>query len=399
MKRLKCPDCGGAVKITTNGEGHILGQCQQCGSELLLQLQGRQHIIVEHRLAQGAAAPLAAAAGFDRRKALFLGAAALVGGGFIAKDLLFAPSPKPVDAPESFAEVLFNKGGEGALAGQFRDHVVEMGIDSFGRALLIDNRNRFYIFGPQGEFIAHYALTDDLRGKFSTLLPTGEIILATHKEFLRLDLLSGQKIDSRENKALGEWGSYSWGSVFCPLPSGGFAAYEENRPTAGEKDKMPQDGLTLFGPDLRPRQSVAGLISQAIAPDPMVSNNPIVTSIALSPSGLIYLNIHALDDHDNRGGIYEYNGEGRLLRRIEIEQSWHGRILLAGEDVIYYGDPWRDDLQRISKKGRETMKLSQLASKAEERAGQISALALYPDGDLALATMNHRFLRLRPKPI
>ncbi len=63
---------------------------------------------------------------------------------------------------------------------------------------------------------------------------------------------------------------------------------------------------------------------------------------------------------------------------------------------IWYGDPWRNDLQRISMSGRRHLALSGLTDKTSEALGNIASFALYPNGDIGVTTMNHRFARLRP---
>lgn len=128
----------------------------------------------------------------------------------------------------------------------------------------------------------------------------------------------------------------------------------------------------------------------------MVKEWPSVTAIAVDTAGSFYLNIRAQEDNDLRGGIFEFNANGKLQRRIEVEQSWHGRLAIGPNNGLWYGDAWRSDLQHISVHGRKRLELSGLASGPVEALGNLACFAFYPNGDIGVVTMNHRFARLRP---
>lgn len=391
MKKLKCPDCGGQVGVTTTAEGHVLGLCAHCAAQFVIEARGRQHIIVEHRFPDRMPASLPAKPALGRRAILGMAGVAVVG----AAAVLGLGRQRQATAADdgAGAEVLFNVGGEGAGAGQFRDHVFDIGIDSRGRAALIDNRERIYVFGPEGQFITHYAQDESRKGRFCALLPNGDLILADGKTFHRLALESGALIESVETGR----DLRGWNAAYALSAQGGIAVYSTEGHGVGRSGAgAPQDRITFFGPDLKERRHLSGFLAQAIAPDPMVQQWPEVTAIALDPAGSIYLNIRAQEDHDLRGGIFEFNADGRLLRRIEVDQSWHGHLAMGADKTLWYGDAWRNDLQRISGAGRSHLALSGLAKTADAALGNVAAFALYPNGDIGLVTMNHRFARLRP---
>lgn len=391
MKTLKCPDCGGQVSVTTSAEGHVLGSCAHCAAQFVIDAQGRRHIIVEHRFPDHRLAAAPAQPALGRR--VILGMAGAVALGAVAALGFGRQRQAPAAEKGASAELLFNVGGEGAGAGQFRDHVFGIGIDSRGRAALIDNRDRVYVFGPEGEFITHYAQDESRKGRFCVLLPKGDLIFADGKIFHRLALESGALIES---VATGR-DLRGWNAAYALTAQGGIAVYSTQDHGLGRSGgEAPKDQITIFGPDLKEQRHLSGFLAQAIAPDPMVQQWPEVTAIAVDPAGSFYLNIRANEDNDLRGGIFEFNADGRLLRRIEVDQKWHGQLAISADKTLWYGDAWRNDLQRISGDGRSYLALSGLAKTADAALGNVAAFALYPNGDIALATMNHRFARLRP---
>ena len=397
MKKLKCPDCGGQVGVTTTAEGHVLGRCAHCAAEFVIDAKGRQHIIVEHRFPDR---PPASSSPVSSAAKPVLGRRALLGGAGLAALAAAAMVSgfgrhRQVAAADDGAgfELLFNVGGEGAGAGQFRDHVFDIGIDSLGRAALVDNRERVYVFGPEGQFITHYAQDESRKGRFCALLPKGDLIFADGTTFHRLALESGALIESVET----ERELRGWNASYALTTQGGIAVYSTQDHGLGRSgSEAPKDRITIFGPDLKERRHLSGFLAQAIAPDPMVQQWPEVTAIAVDPAGSIYLNIRAGEDHDLRGGIVEFNADGKLLRRIEVDQDWHGHLAISADQTLWYGDAWRNDLQRITGEGRSHLALAGLAKTADAALGNVAAFALYPNGDIALATMNHRFARLRP---
>lgn len=394
MKRLKCPDCGGSVKLLSSEEGHVLGRCTRCASEFVIDAKGRQHIIVEHRFPNGAPRPVAAAATASPSRRVMLGlcGAAVLGTGAMLLGQRRSPTGGGKAAP--MAEVLFNVGGEGAAAGQFRDHVFDIGIDSLGRAALVDNRDRVYVFGPEGQFITHYSLTEKTKGKFCAVLPSGDLILAGDQRLRRLALETGELIEEVRPAS----DPRGWGASYANTAEGGIAAYSTDGHGFGSRtETVPRDRIVVYGPDLKEKRVLSGFLAQAIAPDPMVSEWPRVTAIEVDAAGSIFLNIKPSEDNDPRGGIFEFNADSRLLRRIEVAQAWQGRLAITPDTALWYGDAWRSDLQRISLAGRQVFPLSGLAATRDEALGNVAAFAAYPNGDLGVVTMNHRFVRLRPR--
>lgn len=388
MRKLKCTDCGGQVKVVTTQEGHVLGRCQHCQAEFVLDARGRQHVIIEHRFPDSlrprtppAPQPL------SRRAVLLAGSAVLAGG--TAWAMLGSTPLQPAKPPA--AQVLFNVGGEGAAPGQFREHVFDIGIDSLGQALLVDNDNRVYLFGPEGNFLTNYALGGETDGRFCALMPSGELILASHEAFLRVEAKTGRLI-KRVPAPNSDIGS---GSHYTTTPEGGIAAWVSTTSLLNSGFKT-TDQLIVFGPDLREKHRLSGLLQKAIAPDPMIRTLPEVTDLAINSAGSIFLNMRATEDHDPRGGIYEFNANGVFQRRIAVEQAWHGRIAIGPRNEIWYGDPWMNELQIIATSG-EIRRLRPPASTSGETAvGNLADFAFYPNGDIGIVSMNHRFLRLRP---
>lgn len=392
MKKLKCPDCGGQVGVTTTAEGHVLGLCAHCAAQFVIEAKGRQHIIVEHRFPDRPPVAMPEKPALGRRA--LLGVAVLAALGAVAAvSGVGRHRQTPAADKGAGGELLFNVGGEGAGAGQFRDHVFDIGVDSLGRAALVDNRERVYVFGPEGQFITHYAQDESRKGRFCALLPNGDLVFADGKTFHRLALESGALIESVETARE----LRGWNAAYALTAQGGIAVYSTQEHGLGRSGgAAPQDQITIFGPDLKERRHLSGFLAQAIAPDPMVQQWPEVTAIAVDPAGSFYLNIRAGEDNDLRGGIFEFNADGTLLRRIEVDQDWHGHLGIGADRTLWYGDAWRNDLQRITGEGRSHLALAGLAKTADAALGNVAAFALYPNGDIALATMNHRFARLRP---
>lgn len=398
MKRLKCPDCGGQVRVKTSDDGHVLGSCSHCSAEFVIEAKGRQHIILEHRFPESAPAhahrPKAPHAPITRRTLLGYGGLAALGAAAAAFGLR-RPTAIASRDPGPKARLLFNVGGEGPGAGQFRDQVYNIGIDSLDRAALLDNRGRIYVYGTEGQFISHYALETTRQGKFCGLRRGGDLIIADRQAFHRLTLETGGLIDTVETGTE----TRGWNSTYTLTAQGGLAMYSTDDHGLNQSSQTPvKDQVVIFGPDLRRQRRLTDLLSQAIAPDPMVSKWPEVTSIAFDPAGSFYLNIRAAENNDLRGGIFEFSADGKLQRRIEVDQSWHGHLAIGNDNTIWYGDAWRNDLQQISKSGREHLALSGLANTPAEALGNVSSFALYPNGDIGVATMNYRFARLQLLP-
>lgn len=390
MRKLKCTDCGGQVRVVTTAEGHVLGRCQHCQAEFVLDARGRQHVIVEHRFPDSA--PLhprksPAPQSLSRRGVLLAGAAVLAGGA--AWGLLGRSVPRPAAPPG--AQMLFNVGGEGAAPGQFREHIFDMGIDSLGQAVLIDNDERVYLFGPEGNFLANYALGAETEGRFCAVLPSGELILATHQAFLRIEAKTGRLITRVEAPGTG----IGRGHRYTTTPEGGIAAWISTD-TLLQSGGSAGDQIIFFGPDLRETRRLSGLLQKAIAPDPMIRSLPEVTDLAINSAGSLFLNARPVEDHDPRGGIYEFNAEGVFQRRIGVKQAWHGRIAIGPGDEIWYGDAWMDELQIIATTGEIRRLRPPPATGRETAVGNISDFAFYPNGDVGMSSMNHRFVRLRP---
>lgn len=391
MRRLRCADCGGSVKVITTPEGHVLGRCENCASEYVLEAKGRQHIILEHRYPD-AQRPAVRAGGGVSRRAVLAGSLAL-GGVVVVLAPMLLPLTQSAPAPAKQVDLLFNVGGEGSSPGQFREQVYELGVDSLGRSILVDNRNRYYLFGPEGQFLANYALEGDLSAKFTAFLPSGELILSDNEQLYRVNAETGRLIAVvRAPKA-----KLGWGQQFCPTANGGFAVYSGSESIHSHfHGKLEQDELVIFGPTLKEIKRLRGLIGKAVAHDPMVTRAPTVSSVAINAAGSIFLNLHPAEDHDTRGGIYEFNAEGVFQRKIAVEQAWHGQLAVGQDGVLWYADAWQNTLQRIAPEGTvTTISLSGLHDGPQTALGNGAAIATYANGDVALTTMNHRFVRLR----
>lgn len=153
-------------------------------------------VIVEHRFPDGPAPfPKARSASVSRRIALGLGGIALAGAAASVLGLTRKAGNTPGGLTKG-ADVLFNVGGEGPGPGQFRDYVFNIGIDSLGRAALIDNDDRIYVFGPEGQFITYYPQGEGYEGKFCALRLGGVLIFAGNRSFHRVSLENGALLET-----------------------------------------------------------------------------------------------------------------------------------------------------------------------------------------------------------
>ncbi|RRH69455.1 hypothetical protein [Falsigemmobacter faecalis] len=183
------------------------------------------------------------------------------------------------------------------------------GIDSLGRAALVDNDDRIYVFGPEGQFITHYPQGEGYEGKFCALRPGGDLIFAGNRSFHRASLESGALLETVKTESE----TRGWNSAYALTSQGGIAVYSTESHGHGSSGPTPvPDQVTFFGADLKEQRRVTGLLAQAIAHDPMVKAWPSVTAIAVDAAGSFYLNIRAQEDNDLRGGIFEFNADGKL---------------------------------------------------------------------------------------
>ncbi|NPD17711.1 hypothetical protein HOY34_21260 [Xinfangfangia sp. D13-10-4-6] len=399
MRKLKCTSCGGGLTLGNTPEGHVVGTCAHCQAQYVIDARGRSHVVVEHRLPPGfmpASAP-SAAAGVRRR--------ALIGGGVAIATLglglpmlgrfLAAPSPEAQrEAP--FREV-FNVGGSGAQPGQFRGSPADVRVDSLGRALVRDTDNRYYLFAPDGGFLSHFPRPLEGRGSLIAFMPDGDLVVNASKTLARIDVMTGAvKAQTPGPDYVNDW---TLGAAQCVTPEGGIAIYRvpdalnPDRRSLGYGSSVPgEDVLILLDRNLRETRRLSGLLTQAIAADPMVEQSPAPVSIAMDGNGSFYLYVIPREDHDARGGVFEFNADGRFQRRIQVEQAYFGEIVTAPDNSLWLADSWMTKLQHITAAGVKSYETAGLGQKKGQGLGNILSVASYPDGSLALLG-NDRLLR------
>ena len=402
MRSLKCTECGGALKIAVTQEGMALGTCRHCGAEYLLDRQRKQYVVVEHRFAGDPAKRVAPQSAKTWPVGLILLAVAVVvllAGGPVLSALV-RDATAPVAADDAGGRVVFNVGSEGSSPGQLRAYPANVGIDALGRAVVNDLDGRTYVFGPDGGFIANHPKAGS-HTNFVAVLPDGGVIMhdSGPSGFARYEPVSGKIGKPHETSPKDTFDrAYIPGAV---TPDGGFAVYA-TQDDSHDQDLDPSlplpDAVILYGSDMRERRRVTGLLTQAIASDPMVQNRPEVSSMAVNGAGNIFLSVMADEDTDTRGGIYEFNADGVFQRRLDIEMSFWGRLASGPDGSLWYGDPWRGDLQRATAAGVQRIDLSALARAAEQDIGNVVGVATYPNGDVGVITNNHHLVRIAVDP-
>lgn len=395
MRKLKCSGCGGAMELATTAEGHVIGKCRHCDAEYVVDAKGRQHVVVEHRFPDG---PRTLAAPVVPGRRLLIGAALGAGALAVAAPFLFRPARRDREAALPFQQI-FNVGGEGAAPGQFRSDPFWVSVDSLDRALVRDGNRRYYVFGPDGRFLNHYAKPYHEYASYLALLPSGDVILNQDDKLARLDMESGtvkEIVPAPEN--VNEW---RYGAANCVTPDGGIALYRvpedanKGRGASGDGGNVPGSDVVIFlDRNLRETRRLTDLLPQAIAADPMVGTAPEPVSIAVNGNGSIFILVTPKDDQDNRTGIFEFNAAGRFQRRIVVEQKYYGSIAMAPDDSLWVQDVWMSEVQRVSPAGVTKYQTAGLGRGPDEAPGNIRALAVYRDGSLAMIG-NERLIRAK----
>lgn len=400
MRKLKCTSCGGGLTLGNTPDGHVVGTCTHCQAQYVIDARGRSHVVVEHRLPEGfvsaSARESAPAAG---RRALIIGgvaAVATLGLGLpMLGDVLGARSSGAKrDAP---LRVVFNIGGSGSQPGQFRGTPQDVMVDSLGRALVRDSDNRYYLFGPDGGFLSHFPRPLDGQGSLIAFMPNGDLLVSASQMLARIDVMTGQlKAQVPGPDYLNDW---VHGAAQCVTPEGGIAIYRlpdalnPDRRSLGYGSSVPgADVLIILDRDLRETRRLSGLLSQAIAADPMVEQSPTPVSIAMDGNGSIYLYVIPREDHDARGGVFEFNADGKFQRRVQVEQAYFGEITIAPDNSLWLADVWMSKLQHITAAGVKSYETVGLGQNRNESLGNIYSVACYPDGSLALLG-NDRLIR------
>lgn len=377
MRKLKCSDCGGAVRIVNSPDQHVIGRCESCGSEYVLQLKGRSHVIVEHRFPDGMQRR-----GLSERSSNWI-AITIVAISLVCAALALIPefSQEAAPAARDF-EVIYDVGGEGAGPGQFRDYIHGLGVDNLDRVLAVDTDNRFYVFGPEGNFLTQYIAPPEAEdASYLAVLPRGEVVLTSNKTFHFIDLATGKYLRSLPRKEPWVHGQ----KRAAVTPDGGLAYYQTENKRDGD-----QDVLIFYGPDFQEKRRLTGLLAKALANDPMVKDPPVVGALAIAGSGNIYLDVRAREKMDARGGIYEFNGDGVFLRRIAVDQGINEELLVTGKGDIWYRDSWSSALQYVTASG-----VKSYYPQGKNSMVNLWAFAIFTNDELVVATAQSRLIRLR----
>lgn len=394
MRKLKCTSCGGTLNLITTAEGHLIGRCGNCDSEYVVETQGRHHVVVEYRFPDRQPAATAASGPVLRRGVLAAGLGAFVLGGaaLMLPQLLRGPRET---APNNTAAVktIFNIGGQGAAPGLFREYPDNVGVDSLGRAIVQDSRRRFYVFGPDGAFLNQFPSPKD-SGAMLAVLPDGSIVSDGSNELLRIDPMSGE-VTSSHPAPEGE-GHWVNGEGSCVTPDGGLALYRVAPRSADDDDSLPPpDTLILLDRNLNEQRRLTGLMSQAMAADPMVSTAPTATSIAINGAGSTYIVLKRGEDQDSRDGIFEFNADGRFQRRIAITPKFFPHIIASPDGRLWLSDPWDNMLEEVRPEGIRRVDLTTAGQGEGTHIGNIRSIAAYPNGDIAVIGVSAgRFARI-----
>lgn len=180
-------------------------------------------------------------------------------------------------------------------------------------------------------------------------------------------------------------------------PDGGFAVYATQGDTYDidlDRSLPLADAVILCRSNLQERRRVTGLLSQAITFDSMAQDRPQVTSLTINGAGNIFLSVLAREDADSRGGIYEFNADGVILRKLDVEMSFWDQLASGPYGSLWYSDPWQGDFKHVTAAGVQRIDLSALATEAETPIGNVVDIATYLNGDVAIVTNSYHMVRI-----
>jgi hypothetical protein len=390
MQELKCERCGADLETWNVEDEGLYGRCTHCRTTYLINEVDRSHVVVDVRLPEG----IVAAKPRMSRRGVIIGGAALIAG----TSAMVAFLPRSPSSPESAASgsslrPIWNIGGKGAGPGQFRDYILTTTIDGQGRSAITTLASPLVqLFDGDGRFLARW-VTRSQTAQLLVALPGGDLIFDGPDGFERRDPLTGRVIAGGPLSR----SSFRGGSKTATTPDGGFAVYHAVEPlrTAVPGMDVPGDKIVYFGPDGSVGRTIGSLIGKVLRPDPVIPELPTVSSMAIDGTGTIYLLCCKQEDYDTREGIYAFNPDGVFLRKIEVEQKYHGMIAAAADGTLVHADPWMTRLTRMKGTSRSTIDISDLQSAPSDELGMPGDIAVFPDGDLALATSGQRYLRVR----
>ena len=391
MQELKCERCGADLETWNVEDEGLYGRCSHCRTSYLINDVDRSHVVIDVRLPQGST--LAARPHLSRRGLLAGGAALAIGtSGAIA---LLSRSPSPAGAPASGRGVrpLWNIGGKGAGPGQFRDYIAAVTIDGQGRSAVTTSSSPLVqVFDGDGRFLARW-VTGSRAAHLLVALPGGDLIFDGPDGLERRNPLTGQVIPGGPLAQ----SRFRGGSRTATTPDGGFAVYQAEQTLRSAVPGMdpPGDRIVYFGPDGSVGRTIGPLVGKVLRPDPVIPEIPTVSAMAIDGAGTIYLLCCKREDYDTREGIYAFNPDGVFLRKIEVEQKYFGMIAAAADGTLFHADPWMTRLTRIKGATSTSIDITDLRGKPEDELGMPGKIAVFPNGDLALATSGQRYIRVR----
>lgn len=388
MQELKCSRCGADLGTHyVEGEG-LYGRCTHCRTSYLIQEVDRSHVVVDVRLPEG----MPDKRHISRRSIVFAGAV-LAGATAIAalpRLLSFTPAgePRPTTKP------IWNIGGPGAGPGEFRDNIAALTIDGQGRsALTVSSSPVVQLFDGDGRFLARW-VTGSKTAQLLVALPGGDLIIEGPDGLERRDPLTGRvKALIREP----DYDLRGGTEKVAPTPDGGFAIYyaRDSSSISEPRKGLPDDRIVYFGADGTQGRAVGPLIGKVFVIDPAVPDLPAISSMAVDGAGTIYLLFHKKEDYDTREGIYVFNPDGVFLRKIEIEQKYHGDLAATADGTLFHTDPWMTRMTRIKAGKMASIDMTDLERDPQMDLGIPHFIAAFPNGDLGVATGSQRYLRIR----
>lgn len=392
MQELKCNRCGADLETWNVEAEGLYGRCTHCRTSYLIDDVDRSHVVVEVRLPENGAVTGKSALS---RRCVIAGGAVLVACTIATVAILPRLKPASSETSERRRTVrpLWNIGGKGPGAGQFRDYISTMTIDGQGRSAITTTSSPVVqLFDGDGRFLARW-VTDAELAQLLVALPGGDLIFDGPAGFQRRNPMTGQVIEDDPVSR----SSFRGGSRTAPTPDGGFLVYHpaDSWGSAVPEKEKAGDYIVYFGADGSVGRTIGPLTRKVLRPDPAIPEWPTTSAMAVDGAGTIYLLLSKMEDYDTREGIYAFNPDGVFLRKIEVEQKYRGMIAAAADGALFHADPWMTRLTRIKDGRATTIDMTDLANDAVADLGMPSEIGVFPNGDLALATSAHRYLRVR----